>query len=473
MAGRKYKKYNFNADFEAHGYPESSWPLLNEYLSRSAAEFGLNDKEVRAKLDTMLQNLDTIEIDDRPDSSLNATYNPEEKKITLNYAGMSARNESYVAHLCAMFHELGHVGEDLLAEDPNSFIKVGKNGRLKGVSFNEILTEMKAARLTMNMRLSADMGPGSDPKCMMRHVGYNDLIFAGTMVHTALGVSEKEFLSAAEKGPEHFREVMSKKFSDPKAFDTFMARVTFITDTMHSIKYNPNRKGQLTQTDYRNITNLTASLYHECLTVMDARMSAEVQKGVDPKTFSEKRRYEMERLAANYEHGLRTNTPYTIDQLNDVPALAPAQEKLAALEVATSMRKKLGKKTFEQLVAELNLEDVNCEQVLSKYGLTLPSIADTPAVDTSEYKKEFLEDDYGTDYWDNKEPIGSIKEMETDDKIPHVGTKEIPFRPRVNATMDKLNALNTLDEVASYDSGMAVQSEVEVDVKVKSDDKEI
>ena len=63
--------------------------------------------------------------------------------------------------------------------------------------------------------------------------------------------------------------------------------------------------------------------------------------------------------------------------------------------------------------------------------------------------------------------------METDDKIPHVGTKEIPFRPRVNATMDKLNALNTLDEVASYDSGMAVQSEVEVDVKVKSDDKEI
>ena len=473
MAGRKYKKYNFNADFEAHGYPESSWPLLNEYLSRSAAEFGLSDKEVRAKLDTMLQNLDTIEIDDRPDSSLNATYNPAEKKITLNYAGMSARNESYVAHLCAMFHELGHVGEDLLAEDPNSFIKVGKNGRLKGVSFNEILTEMKAARLTMNMRLSADMGPGSDPKCMMRHVGYNDLIFAGTMVHTALGVSEKEFLSAAEKGPEHFREVMSKKFSEPKAFDTFMARVTFITDTMHSIKYNPNRKGQLTQTDYRNITNLTASLYHECLTAMDARMATEVQQGVDPKTFSEKSRYEMERLAANYEHGLRTNTPYTIDQLNDVPALAPTQEKLAALEVATSMRKKLGKKTFEQLVAELNLEDVNCEEVLSKYGLTLPSIADAPSVDTSEYKKEFLEEDYGTEYWDNKDPIGSIKEMETDDRIPHVGTKEIPFSPRVNATMEKLNEVNTLDEVASYDSGMAAQGEVEVEVKVKSDDKEI
>lgn len=473
MAKRKYKKYKFNADFEAHGYPESSWPLLNEYLSRSAAEFGLSDKDVRAKLDTILRNLNTIEIDNRPDSSLNATYNPEEKKITLNYAGLSARNESYVAHLCAMFHELCHVGEDLLAENPNSFIKVGKNGRLKGVSFNEILTEMKAARLTMNMHLSADMGPGSDPKCMMKHVGYNDLIFAGTMVHTALGISEKEFLSAAEKGPEHFREVMSKKISDPKAFDIFMARVTFITDTMHSIKYNPNRKGQLTQTDYRNITNLTASLYHECLSVMDARMSTEVQKGAYTKRFSKKSRYELERLAANYEHGLRTNTPYTIDQLNDVPALASTQEKLAALEVATSMKKKLNKKTFKQLVADLNLENVNCEQVLSKYGLTIPSVADTPSVDTSKYKKKFLKDDYGTDYWNNKNSISSIKEMETDDKILHDVTKEIPFNPRVNAAMNKLNALNTLYEVASYDSEMSVQSDVEVGVQVKSDDKEI
>ncbi|MBR6688881.1 MAG: hypothetical protein IKL68_02565 [Clostridia bacterium] len=471
MAPRKYKKYNFNSEYKAHGYPESVWPLLNDYFSRDAAEFDLTDKEIKTKLDTMFMNLETIEIDDQPDSSNNALYKPNEKKIILNFAGMSQRNESYVAHLCTMFHEFGHVDENFAAPTPNSFMHIGANGRFKGVAFNEIHKEMRAARLTMNMRLSADMGPGADPKCMMRHVGYNDLMFIGTMMHTALGVSEREFLSAAEKGPEYFRETMSKKFSDPKTFDDFMATITFASDSIHAIKY---KEGTLSTTDYRNIANLTATIYGECLSVMDARISSELQRSeADPKTFSEKTRYELERLAINYKHGITKNTPFSLEQLNELPEVSTTNQKVLAFEIAVTNRRKLGKKEYESLVEELSIEDVNIDETLNRYGLTLPSIADKPDVDTSEYKKDFLEEDYGTDYWDNKDCIESIKAMETDEQIRHTGVKVLQFRPKSNTAMDKLNALNTLDEVASYDSQLSSQDFIEVDVKTKNESPEL
>ena len=201
MENRKYKKYNFNSEYQAKGYPESVWPLLNEYFSRDAAEFELSDKEVKTKLNTLLRNLDTIVIDDRPDSSNNAFYCPSVKRITLNFAGMNARNSSSEAHVCALFHELGHADEDLLAEPNNSFMYFNERGRVSGVCFNEIHKEMRASRLTTNVE---DTNNGTDPRHSVKHVGYNDLVFIGTMFHTALGISEKEFLAAAERGPEYF-----------------------------------------------------------------------------------------------------------------------------------------------------------------------------------------------------------------------------------------------------------------------------
>ena len=478
MGERKYKKYNFNSEYRAHGYPESTWPLLNEYFSRDAAEFDLSDKEVKGKLATLLDNLDTIEIDDQPGSTNNALYHPGEKKITLNFAGISERfpdgsmqTQPGVAHLCALFHELGHVDENLNSDTPNSFMHFDKNGRLKGVCFNEIHKEMRAARLTMNMRLPADAGPGSDPKCMVRHVGYNDLMFIGTMVHTALGVSEKEFLAAAEKGPEYFRETMSKKFDDPQDFDAFMKSVIFASDSIHTFKY---KHETMSKTDERNLANMTTALYNECLRAMDARISTELKRGeIDPEVFSEKTRYELERLAANYQHGMTTNTPYTMDSLNGSPIVEATKEKILAIETALSSKKKLSKKEYASLIEELNSGEVDVDETLSKYGLTLPSIADISTIDTSEYKRDFLEEDYGSDYWNNVSAIDAIRRMDSDSQMRSQTIIDPKSAPSTNS-MDRLKEVNSPEEVRTYDSSLVAASDsaIEVDVKVTAEDVE-
>ena len=447
--GKTYKKFNFNAQFEAKGYPESSWPLLNDYLSRCASEFDLTDKDVEQKLNVLLTNLDSIEIANDVNSNTNACYYPKDKKITLNYDGMSARNETYLAHLCSTFHELNHVCENLSSPNSTSFMQTNpKTGRTKGVSFNEVLTEMKAARLTMNLRQMADEGPVTDPRCMTRHYGYNDLMFVGTMVQTTLGLSEKEFLAAADKGPKYFREVMSKKFPDPAHYDLFMARINFYADSMHAIKY-AKTDAPLTKEEMNNITNLTASIYQECLAVMDVRVSTEAAKGdIDPETFSKKTRYELERLTANYEHAIKLNTPYKPEQLKKLPVLGTLQTKIMAIETIHKNSKKLGRKTKAGLLEALNNPKTDPVAFLSNFGLDVPEINEYKTVDTSDYKREFLESDYGMEHWDNKDAIGAIKAMEHDEELMPKKAKILNFKPRTtNAFMTNLTA-----QVASTDS---------------------
>ncbi len=447
--GKTYKKYNFNAQFEAKGYPESSWPLLNDYLSRCANEFSLTDKEVTQRLNILLKNLDSIEIANDVNSDTNACYYPKDKKITLNYDGMSARNETYLAHLCSTFHELNHVCENMSSPNSTSFMKTNPaTGRARGVSFNEVLTEMKAARLTMNLRLSADMGPGSDPRCMTRHFGYNDLMFVGTMVQTTLGLSEKEFLAAADRGPKYFREVMSKKFPDPAHYDLFMARIKFYSDSIHAIKY-AKTDAPLTREEMNNITNLTASMYQECLSVMDVRVSAEAAKGdIDPETFSKKTRYELERLTANYEHAIKINTPYKPEQLKKTPVLGELQTKIMAIETVHKNSKKLGRKTKEGLLEALNDPKTDPVAFLSNFGLDVPELDEYGTVDTSDYKREFLEKDYGMEQWDNHDALGSIRAMEHDEELAPKKAKILTIRPRTQNTFMK----NLTAQVASTDS---------------------
>lgn len=446
---KQYKKYNFNSEFEAKGYPESSWPLLNDYLSRAANEFGLNDREVKQRLGIILSNLDSIEIANDVNSNSNACYLPNEKKITLNYDGMSARNESYLAHLCSMFHELNHVCENMTSKDSTSFMETNpRTGRIKGVSFNEVLTEMKAARLTMNLRLSADMGPGSDPRCMTRHFAYNDLMFVGTMVQTTLGISEKEFLAAADRGPDYFRETMSKKFADPSHYDLFMARVNFYADSIHAIKY-AETDVPLSKEEMNNITNLTASMYRECLATMDARITSEAERGeIDPEVFLQKSKYELERLTANYEHAIRLNTKYDPKQLKDVPGLEDVQIKVLAIETINANAKKLGKNTCAELLETLNHPNADPVKLLASYGLQIPSVETFSEIDTSEYKREFLEKDYGTEQWDNKDSLGSIRAMEDDEDLTPKKAKVIQFPTKKQNTF--MNDLSK--KVASEDS---------------------
>ncbi len=470
METKKYKKYNFDAEYDAKGYPKSVWPLLNDYFSRAASEFELSDKEVRGKLDTLLANLNTIVIDDRPDSNNNALYCPSVKRITLNFAGMSTRNDTADAHICALFHELGHADENLLAKPNNSFMYFNDRGTLSGVCFNEIHKEMRAARLSMGVE---DPASSNDPRLSTKHVGYNDLMFIGTMFHTALGISEKEFLTIAEKGPEHFRETMSKKFDDPKLFDEFYKSITVASDTIHALKYS---RRELTAEDYQNIAEQTAVIYDECLIAMEARLAKDLQDGkVTPDEFAEKSKFEMDRLAANYSHGIAKNTPFSLEELNELEGIEVTQEKVLAFEAAIANRKALGKKDFTALVSELSTLGVDVDDTLDKYGLMLPSVSEATETSLDEYKREFLEEDYGENKWDNTDLISAIHEMERDPSIPHNGNRTVSLPSKSNR-MDKLKELNTEEEVTNYDARMAASNaepEIEVDIKVKTESPEL
>jgi len=414
MEYKEYKKLNFDELYKTKQYPEKTWPILNEYFSRYKSEFDLNDDQISQKCNRILENLDTIKKEKSDNKYRVACFNSFEKAIKINPKNMKNKNFTDI-----IFHEITHAGEHLGQDSSTSFQSYNpKTNRHEGVCINEIITEMKSTRLACNDRINLVKKSG-DKRKTIDVSGYGDLAFIGTMLHTTLGISEKEFLTLADKGREEFDKQMREKFlPGDKTYDNFMNSIMYNSDVLHAIKYNSNRTPD--KEDKINIKNSIDSIRNQCLLTMKSRMEYEAFKNkdsIDIDEFSKKSRYEFEKIEANYRKGLSDSAispkkAKTNEYVDDVKKAIMQSESVYA------QRENLSDSQFSEILQGFAEGSNIGEDFESKYGIKVSNnIQEFDRPIDVDYETELLKSEYGDKPWDNSGILKDIKSFSKEDKI--------------------------------------------------------
>ena len=432
MEYKEYELLNFNSMYVSKNYPKKVWPILNEYFSRYKHEFDLTDSVIQNKLHIVLNNLDSINIGGTASDSYMGMYYPMEKKIDINIELMKSLNMKDEDIFNTIFHELNHAGENLTSEYSTSFQRYNENtGCYEGIALNEIITEMKASRLAKNDRTDLLSKTGND-RNYLELDGYGDLIFIGTMIHTTLGISEKDFLKYADMGKDAFDNLMMSKFPSKDDYELFINNVTFYSDALHSVKYNREQTGPYTEEELYNINNCISGIYDNCLYAMGKVIpyQAYINKdSIDAKEYMTKANFNLEKLNVNYKHGLsNVFSTTTIDTIQN-EYLDDIQSKLTALETVLGAKDKLNEYQENQLLYEIsqtNLSgDAHLANMYNNYGLIPNSQVNSfdKTMDLS-YETQILREEYSQIGWNNQNCSKQIKNfLKKDSLITKITTK--------------------------------------------------
>lgn len=420
---KNYKQLiNINIDdrLKAKGFDEKYFGLINEYFKRYQYEFQLNPDELEKKIDIVLNNIDKIvEIIEvgRIGKIFGYTkyglYDSKKKLLGLNNDRLRlSRNKTNA--LDVIFHELNHAGEDGSSQYTTSFEK-----NKTGVALNEIITEMKSSRLAKSRIKNLDSS-----KHVLKTTCYGQTMFCGSMIHAALGMSETEFLKATDLGREKFDSIAKARFSNPKDYELFMDKIIFNTDMLHSIMYNTEKNGKYSLEDVLNMTECTSTLYEECLLAMSDIIPNQVLKNkdnIDITEYAKKCRYFLDKLNANYSKGIRFSDPkHKLKGIRKIykntEALTNVKAKILAIEAIGKNKDKLNKEEcgelLSQLVGKSEIVQTELEKIYSKCGMNLEQSIDKLYKKTNDRKNDikFLQEDYGTNIWDNNKSIEFIKQ---------------------------------------------------------------
>ena len=420
MDHKKYEKLNFNHIYKEKGYPQNIWPILNEYFSRYKHEFDLVDVEVNSKLFIITNNLDSIKIAGTTKNSYLGEYSSSQKNININLKLMKKMGINEEEILNTIFHELNHVGENLNTNYDTSFQKYNYDTEsFEGTALNEIITEMKSSRLAKNDRIN-------NKKCYLDLIGYGDLIFIGTMIHTALGISEKDFLKYTELGKYSFDCFMRSKFPSQEDYDSFINNITFYSDMLHTIKYNrENPKLPYTQEELDNLNNSISGIYDNCLYAMGKTIPYQALKNKDDinmKEYMTKCRFNLEKLNINYYHGMSYifDTNYIDSSQNSY--LTDLQNKILAIETIDLSKDKLTSEQYSEILSSMfqtNLHGVeHLANIYDNYGIAPYASTDTfERTMDLEYEIQILKEEYGQSTWDNTNVKELINNFTKNDNI--------------------------------------------------------
>ena len=412
MEYKKQKNYNFDWYYKQKGYPKNVWPILNEYFSRYQSKFDLTDEELVAKFNKVINNIDTITIEGSSKETSLGCFYPSLKKLSINIKRAERINDDDEEILSTIFHELNHAGErGITPEENTSFKQYNPNtNSWEGTALNEIITEMKADLLAKNTTQNLSQTKNGS----MRKVelgGYSDLIFIGTMIHTTLGLTEKEFIKLADQGKTKFDEEMSKRFSDPQTYYDFIQSVSYYADTLHAIKYN-NEKPELSDEDMLNMQNCVNEIYDHCLYAMDSRVRSKCifeKHSVDVLKLMQEARFNLSTLSDNYMEGM-------VD-LKDTRDIYPSDnyfyqkitDTIVSFESIERSKKNISIGSYMELYYNIALDNTsNIREVINSYGIdTNKAEEDFEKTEDMSYTSYVISKYYGDDYWDNSK-VGSL-----------------------------------------------------------------
>ena len=340
-------------------------------------------------------------------------YNPNKKILALNNDRLRlSRDKTNTLNI--IFHELNHAGEDRSSQYTTSFEK-----NKTGLALNEIITEMKSSRLAKSRIKNLDSS-----KHVLKTTCYRQTMFCGSMIHAALGMSETEFLKATDLGREKFDSIAKARFSNPKDYELFMDKIIFNTDKLHSVMYNTEKNGKYNLEDALNMTECTSTIYKDCLLAMSDIIPNQVLKNkdnIDITEYAKKCRYFLDKLNVNYSKGAEFSDPK--HKLKDIrkiyentETLTNVKAKILAIEAIGKNKDKLSKEEYGELLSQLvgksEIVQNELEKIYSKCGMNLEQSIDKQYKKTNDRKNDikFLQEDYGTNIWDNNKSIEFVKQ---------------------------------------------------------------
>lgn len=411
MEFREYEKLNFDSLYQSKKYPKKLWPILNEYFSRYKNEFGLSYDEIHAKVGRVLNNLDVIKKGGTISDRWNGVFIASEKEIKINMDNINYYKLPMEQVINTIFHELNHAGEYVTGNLTTSFQLYNENTeRWEGTALNEIITEMRSSRLACNDRTDLLNKTGNERETLDL-TGYGDLIFMGTMLHTALGIGEKEFLVLADKGRAEFDRQMREKFPPgDETYDNFMSSFIYYSDMLHAIKYNGHTFG--VEQDKENLLNCINGIRDHCMYAMGRRMSYEAFKNrgnINMAEFVAKSRYELEKLNINYTKGMSYIFPdYELDHKSIYED--DVKRKIVEYETLDRYKDKLSFSEMSELLYLSSEGNFISEKLEQEYGILVPhGNYDFSKTMDLEYETKLLKEEYSDRNWDNSEIMTDIK----------------------------------------------------------------
>lgn len=409
-------EYNSSETYETKGFPKSVWPVLDEYFARYRTEFEQTDEEFNEKFKKTMEGLDSISLLPFADMPGSGVYFPREKRIAVD---LSCVDNNTMTLQEILFHELNHAGEGEMGKwNYTGFSNYDeKTEKMYGVGLNEIITEMKSSRITNNNRVEMYNKDKAGDKYIINTPGYGNMIFAGSLMHHGLGIGEKEFLKATDKGAWEFDEQMAKQFATYEDYLYYRDSMTTSMDVMHEILYA--RSGEPTQDSVDNLLIQANNLTVTSMWAANQIISNQILTGDYSriKDFSQKWRYHINGIAANDKRGLDTVMDY-VSRVGFTPEMVSKEEleqkaalvkdtqiKILGIEaiIGSNISEGEQKELLSMLVSDEALDENVLKQVYDRCGLEMgESIVDMYKAGTDKDKiNEMLKEEYGTDEWDN------------------------------------------------------------------------
>lgn len=417
MKIKDYEKLEFNDRYKQKGYPKKMYPLLNEYFSRMKYEFSLSDEEVEYRLQCLFLNVDKFDYTKKMPEGFEGSiglFDCSNKTISFNKNLLNSKSKlNFFSTFC---HEVNHATDyNPYTFDDGMYNKVvDQNGNvtydMNNTCLNEIVTEMKATLISSNER---------DSEKYTKTEGYPDLIFAGSMLSATFGVSDKEFLSIAERGREYFDYYMSSKFPSREDYDSFMNAFNIAAGTLHSLKYTDSKNDFTEQDLVNNLFYAAENLKDNCLWAMNLRMQQDIalNNNINIEEYTTKQRFLLDKIEINYKEGLRGmnfNEDVIYDLCNKNVYDEQVQDRIMFLETVDSNKDKLSYAEYinNVMLSGLSSNPKEClNRIQNDYGFYPNSkIQEFDRTMDLEYVQQVLNEEYGDENWEDPKFDEVVKE---------------------------------------------------------------
>lgn len=216
---------------ETKKYPKEFETVLKEYFKRSVTDLKWDKETFDKKIKNLEINLNGFEYA-TTEIGVIACYSALIKKIQISTDIAFLNNKELAS---TIIHELKHVTDETqrnFNNYENGFISSNDYYSMdnsKGI--NELVTEATSIKLM-------GVNPYRDKYCTTyRMNGYEELSYATTMICSAFGITEVEFIKLADKGQAKFAEKMEEKYPGLEMTEKF----DNIDKILHSMYVEKNK----------------------------------------------------------------------------------------------------------------------------------------------------------------------------------------------------------------------------------------
>ena len=242
--------------------------------------------------------------------------------------------------------------------------------------------------------------------------GYQNITFIGTMLCSSLGISQLDFLKAADNGKQNFINTMAKKFYQKEDCENFINNISSYSDQLFAITYrNRSNESPSAEKEAQEAANSCISdIYTQCIQAMEKTMLNNISKNKNSMGINEymkKCRFNLASLTANYKYGMETNLGKCDIDLSENTYLLNLQKRILAIETIINGKENLTPNQYDEALSSIStmeiVEDQKLKTLYKTYNLTQTKGIDSfDEIISDEYIDKFSKEEYGDSAWPNQ-----------------------------------------------------------------------